>query len=185
MFAWILTKINNLTFFFVHSSVIRHEGELNSRTLSEKWLSMSVFRVCALRKPDQIEFSLASQKCNWQKNYDGNYLSMKLTRSVSCALYISMILTKEHYPLLPEISLTTPFWFTINLLESRTYVHGQNKKDRTCMSKVWYLTSSPLYCFRQCRKRHVLDNQKETVSKSSPLFCRKKTVMRKEDIWPF
>lgn len=32
------------------------------------------------------------------------------------------------------------------------------------------LTSSPLYCFRQCRKRQVLASQKETVSKSSPRF---------------
>ncbi len=45
--------------FFVHSSVKRHESELNSITLSEKLLSMSVLRVCALRKPDQIQFYLA------------------------------------------------------------------------------------------------------------------------------
>lgn len=32
------------------------------------------------------------------------------------------------------------------------------------------LTSSPLYCFRQCKKRQVFASQKETVSKSSPRF---------------
>lgn len=33
------------------------------------------------------------------------------------------------------------------------------------------MTSSPLYCFKQCRRRLVLANQKDVISKSS-LFCR-------------
>ena len=38
------------------------------------------------------------------------------------------------------------------------------------------LTSSPLYCLRQWRKRQVLDNQKETVSKSSPRFWKEREM---------
>lgn len=36
------------------------------------------------------------------------------------------------------------------------------------------LTSSPLYCFKQCRRRQVLDNQNAVISKSSLRFCEKK-----------
>lgn len=36
------------------------------------------------------------------------------------------------------------------------------------------LTSSPLYCFKQCRRRQVLDNQNDVISKSSLCFCEKK-----------
>ena len=43
---------------------------------------------------------------------------------------------------------------------------------------VWRLTSSPLYCFRQCRRRLVLASQNEVISKSS-LFLWRGTQMHK------
>lgn len=44
-------------------------------------------------------------------------------------------------------------------------------------SKLWHqnllkLTSSPLYCFRQCINLHVLASQRDTTSKSFPLLYR-------------
>lgn len=36
------------------------------------------------------------------------------------------------------------------------------------------LTSSPLYCFRQCSKRLLLANQNDIISKSSLFLCRTK-----------
>lgn len=37
---------------------------------------------------------------------------------------------------------------------------------------IFFLTSSPLYCLRQCRSRLVLASQKDVISKSSLFFCK-------------
>lgn len=51
---------------------------------------------------------------------------------------------------------------------------------RPCPPGAWAhltLTSSPLYCFKQCRRRQVLDNQNDVISKSSLCFCEKKMCL--------
>lgn len=50
------------------------------------------------------------------------------------------------------------------------------KKVQHAVFTIRFLTSSPLYCFKQCKNRHVLESQKETVSKSSPLFWKRKYI---------
>lgn len=50
---------------------------------------------------------------------------------------------------------------------------GRNAK--TFQSSYELLTASPLYCFKQCRRRHVFANQKDVISKSSLCFWGSKT----------
>ncbi len=51
-------------------------------------------------------------------------------------------------------------------------ITGQNKN----------LTSSPLYCFRQCRSRLAFASQKEVISKSSLFLWREDKI---EGLWVY